>query len=188
MKRVFIIHGWEGFPEEGWFPWLKQELEAKGFAVQVPAMPDTETPVIEAWVAKLKEVVGTPDEHTYFVGHSIGCQAIMRYLQTINAKIGGVLFVGGWVNLLPASFEEEGAEAIARPWLDTPLDWDKLKQHTFIAIFSDNDPFVPVADAKLFEEKLGATTIKVEKKGHFSGRDGIKKLSVVLDELLNMAG
>jgi hypothetical protein len=26
-KRVFIIHGWEGYPEEGWFPWLKKELE-----------------------------------------------------------------------------------------------------------------------------------------------------------------
>ena len=27
MKRVFIIHGWDGYPEEGWFPWLKEELE-----------------------------------------------------------------------------------------------------------------------------------------------------------------
>jgi len=30
MKRVFIIHGWGGNPEEGWLPWLKKELEAKG--------------------------------------------------------------------------------------------------------------------------------------------------------------
>ena len=29
MQRVFIIHGWDGYPEEGWFPWLKKELEAK---------------------------------------------------------------------------------------------------------------------------------------------------------------
>ena len=31
MKRVYIIHGWEGYPEEGWFPWLKKELEDRGF-------------------------------------------------------------------------------------------------------------------------------------------------------------
>ena len=30
MKKVFIIHGWEGYPEEGWFPWLKKELESRG--------------------------------------------------------------------------------------------------------------------------------------------------------------
>ena len=27
MRRVFIIHGWGGYPEEGWFPWLKKELK-----------------------------------------------------------------------------------------------------------------------------------------------------------------
>lgn len=46
MKRVFIIHGWEGYPEEGWFPWLKKELEEKSFAVQVLVMPDTDKPQI----------------------------------------------------------------------------------------------------------------------------------------------
>jgi len=32
-KRVFLIHGWEGSPEEGWRPWLKKELEKRGFKV-----------------------------------------------------------------------------------------------------------------------------------------------------------
>lgn len=26
MKRVIMIHGWEGYPEEGWRPWLKQKV------------------------------------------------------------------------------------------------------------------------------------------------------------------
>lgn len=26
-KRIFIIHGWDGFPEEGWFPWLNKAME-----------------------------------------------------------------------------------------------------------------------------------------------------------------
>lgn len=45
-KRVFLIHGWEGYPEEGWRPWLKKELEQRGFTVIVPAMPDTATPTM----------------------------------------------------------------------------------------------------------------------------------------------
>ena len=41
-KRVFIIHGWEGYPEECWFPWLKTEIEKTGFEVVVPNMPDAD--------------------------------------------------------------------------------------------------------------------------------------------------
>src|SRR3989344_1157111 len=83
MKRVFVIHRWSGGPEDDWRPWLKEELEAKGYEVVVPEMPETEHPQIGKWVAKIAEVVGMPDENTYFVGHSIGCQTIMRYLQTL---------------------------------------------------------------------------------------------------------
>lgn len=31
MKRVFIVHGWGGRPDESWFPWIQRELESKGF-------------------------------------------------------------------------------------------------------------------------------------------------------------
>ncbi|PIP29922.1 hypothetical protein COU12_02115 [Candidatus Jorgensenbacteria bacterium CG10_big_fil_rev_8_21_14_0_10_54_38] len=47
MKRVFIVHGWDGYPEEGWFPWLKRELEARGFEVHVPPLPDAGNPRIQ---------------------------------------------------------------------------------------------------------------------------------------------
>ncbi|MEK7553404.1 MAG: alpha/beta hydrolase [Patescibacteria group bacterium] len=73
-KRIFIIHSWDGYPEEGWFPWLKQELTEKGFRVQIPAMPEPAEPKIEAWVSHLAKVVGDVDENTFFVGHSIGCK------------------------------------------------------------------------------------------------------------------
>src|SRR3989338_169649 len=98
MKRVFIVHGWGGHPEEGWFPWLKKELEAKGFKVFVPQLPDAENPRIQKWVPKLAETVGVPDEETYFVGHSMGCQTIARYLESLPAeiKIGGAIFVAGF--------------------------------------------------------------------------------------------
>ena len=186
-KRVFIIHGWEGRPGDCWYPWLKKQLEAQGFIVEVPEMPDTDEPKIEAWVSKVDEIVRTPDEQTYFVGHSIGCQTILRYLQKLSEgiKIGGVVLVAGWVHLLPASFEE-GGEEIAEPWLKTPIEWDKIKQHNYVAIFSDNDPFVPLSDSKIFEEKLGAKIIIEKNKGHFIGQDKVFELPVVLEELLRL--
>jgi len=46
MKKVLIAHGKEGYPEEGWFPWLKLQLEEKGFTIFVPQLPDAEKPRI----------------------------------------------------------------------------------------------------------------------------------------------
>src|SRR3989338_4266359 len=119
MKRVFIIHGWGGFPEEGWFPWLKRELEAKGFEVHVPQLPDAGKPRIFNWVPKLAEVVGTPDENTYLVGHSMGCQTIVRYLEKLpeNVKIGGAVFVAGYFKGLTGIENEPGSTEILGPWL-----------------------------------------------------------------------
>ena len=101
-KRVFIAHGWDGYPEEGWFPWLKKELEAKGFEVYVPQLPETGSPRIHNWVPKLAEVVGEIDENTYFVGYSMGCQTIARYLETLpeGVKVGGAVFVAGFFKRL----------------------------------------------------------------------------------------
>ncbi|MEK6863847.1 MAG: alpha/beta fold hydrolase [Nanoarchaeota archaeon] len=186
-KKVFIIHGWGGNPEEGWFPWLKKELEKKGFHVEVPAMPDTDNPKIESWVSFLKKTIKNPGKDTYLIGHSIGCQAILRYLQGINSKIGGVVFVAGWFSL--KGLETDGEWAIAKPWIETPIDFVKTKKALIkcSAIFSDNDPFVPFDNSVIFKEKLGAKIIIEKQKGHFSGSDNIAKLPSVLKELLEMA-
>src|SRR5258708_10895714 len=191
MKRVFIIHGWEGFPGEGWFPWLKQELKSKGFEVQVPAMPNTEEPKIEVWVPFLEKLVGKPDEETFLVGHSIGCQTILRYLDTLkgNKKVGGIILVAGWIHKLESMYDKEEI-AIVKPWLETAIDFDNVKIHiknTAVAIFSDDDEFVSLDNVDLFKEKLGAKTFIEHAKGHFSQETGIKKLPVVLEELLKMA-
>lgn len=69
-KRAFVVHGWDGCPKEERFPWLTKELEAEGFNVFVPQLPDAGSPRIQKWVPELAEIVGAPDRNTYFVGHS----------------------------------------------------------------------------------------------------------------------
>jgi predicted alpha/beta hydrolase family esterase len=188
-KRVFLVHGWDGNPQNSWFPWLKKELESRDFSVQAPAMPDSEHPKIEPWVSKLSEVVGTPDEQTYFIGHSIGNQTIMRYLQTLpeGTKVGGFISVAGFFTLPNLETQEE--IDIAKPWLETPIGANKIKKmiDNIISIFSDNDPDVPLSDKELFREKLGAKIIVEHGKGHFSDDFGITELPVVLEELLRIS-
>lgn len=186
------MHGWGGFPEEGWFPWLKSSLEKRGFTVVVPAMPDPTVPTIEKWVGHLAQIVGKPDKQTYFVGHSIGCQAVLRYLASLptGAKVGGTVLVAGFLDSLILS-ANEGKE-IASPWLTQVIDGAKVKKATdhIAAIFSDNDKCVPIENKKFFEERFGTQTF-IENGGnvfsHFTGSDGIKEIPKVLELLLAMA-
>jgi predicted alpha/beta hydrolase family esterase len=181
-KRAIIVHGWAGNPQEGWFPWLKAKLIERGFAVQVPQMPDAEIPKIEPWVAHLKDTVGLPTVDTILIGHSIGCQTIIRYLETLAAdeQVGPCFLVAPFLELLEIGEDEE--HAIAEPWLTTPLDYKKIQAKTqkIVALFSDNDPFVPLGNVELFEQRLGAQTHIFPKKGHFSGENGIFEIPELL--------
>ena len=169
MKRVIIIHGWSGTPETNWLPWLKRELEKLGHEVLVPEMPDTDNPVIEKWLQKLTEIVGVPDKNTYFVGGSIGCQAILRYLETLNTGVGGAIFVAGWFNL--ENLESEDEEKISKPWIETPIDLEKVKLvlSKSILIISDNDPFGAFEENKEKFNNFVTKEIVLHNAGHIDG-------------------
>ena len=191
-KRIYIAHGWDGYPEEGWFPWLKKELEAKGFDIYVPQLPEAGSPRIQNWVPKLAEVVGTADENTYFVGHSMGCQTIARYLESLpeEVMVGGAVFVAGFFKRLTGLEDDPDVQETDEHWLGTPLDLTKVKSHLpkSVAIFSDNDPYVPLDNQDDFRDKLGSKIIIEHKKGHFSGgSDGVTELPIVLQSILKLA-
>lgn len=186
MRRVIIVHRWEGGSHDDWRPWLKSGLEKIGYEVFVPDMPDTNTPVVEKWVSKIKEVVGEPDGDTYFVGHSIGCQAILRYLQTIDTPVGGAVFVAGWFNL--DNLESSEVKEIAKPWIETSIDFDKLRTvlHRSTLLISDNDPYSCFEENK---QKFGILKSEIKiinNGGHLTAEDGYSQFPQVISELKNI--
>jgi len=182
MKRIVIVHRWQGGPNDDWRPWLKTELEKRGYQVLVPEMPDTNTPVIEKWVHKLAEVVGEPDKDTYFVGHSIGCQAILRYLETINTPVGGAIFVVGWFNLENMETDEE--KKTAEPWITRPIDLTKVRQvlPKSTLVISDDDPYDCFEENKKKFGELGSKIVILHNAGHITAEDGYTELPEVLSD------
>ncbi len=184
-KRAFLIHGWEGYPEEGWRPWLRDELARNGFEVAVPAMPDTAYPRMDAWLSYLSSVVGKPDTLCYFVGHSLGAITILRYLEQLkpHQRIGGAVFIAGFSDDL--GFDELKKSK----FFVGPIDWKKIKSHgkKYIAIHSDNDPYVSLQYGDVFKKSLHAEVIVLHDRKHFSGDDGINELPEVLDAVLKLA-
>lgn len=190
-KRVFIVHGWDGHPNENWFPWLKKELEGEGFEVLVPKLPDPQNPRIYNWVPALAKAVGTLDEQTYFVGHSMGCQTIVRYLESLpkNVRVGGAVFVAGFFKRLTGLEDEPGVPETDRHWLKTPLDLQKVRSHLnkSVAIFSDDDPYVPLDNQDDYKDKLGSKIIIEHNMAHFNEGAGITKLPIALKSVLEIS-
>ncbi len=191
MKKVFIVHGWGGNPDEAMLKWIREELQKRGFEVIAPAMPDTNNPKINIWVGFLADLVKSVDENTYFIGHSVGCQTVLRYLETLpdNINVGGTVLIAPWVILTLENLDESESPEIAKPWIETPIDYEKVKKTTknIIAILSDNDPFVPLNENKeIFKERLNARTIILHNKGHFTEDDGITELPEALEALEKM--
>ncbi|MBI3032442.1 serine hydrolase family protein [Candidatus Woesearchaeota archaeon] len=176
MKKAVIVHCWGGKPHLGWYGWLSKQLEKQGFCVIQPAMPEPDYPQQQAWLETLLEVVGVTDEDTYFVGHSLGCIAIMRFLELLPAgkKVGGVLFVAGFSSDL--GIEE------TKSFFTKPFAWEKIRKHCphFIALHSDNDQYINLNQVKVLEQNLGAKLVIKHNMHHFQPGN-YKELPVVME-------
>ncbi|HEY4506483.1 MAG TPA: DUF1749 domain-containing protein [Candidatus Paceibacterota bacterium] len=191
MKRVVITHQWGGSPESDFYPWLKAQLEERGFEVVVSAMPNPAAPEVEAWVKTLGEAVGTLDENTILVGHSVGCQTILRYLVSKpwepKRKIVGIVLVAPWLKLSEEVTNDPEQMRVAKPWLE---DLPKPKLIAGVAkemwaLFSDNDPYVSLENAELLKE-YGFKSEVFPNRFHFDAESGITEVPEVLEKILEI--
>src|SRR6185503_7133562 len=177
-RRAVIVHCWSGNPNYCWYPQTKKELEALGFQVEVPEMPETDVPKLSLWLPKLQEVIGVPDEELFLIGHSIGTVTIMRYLESLpeDKKIGGVVLVAGFTESL--GFQE------LENFFIKPLHLERIKSKAkkFVLIQSDNDPFVPVQYGNRLQKELNGELITKSGMGHFSGEIEDEKACVSVPE------
>jgi predicted alpha/beta hydrolase family esterase len=165
MKRAVIVHCWGGNSNYAWYQWTKAELEKQGYSVTVPNMPDPDPPKLATWLSHLQEVIGQPDDELLLIGHSIGTVTIMRYLETLESgQVGKVILVAGFTDQL--GFKE------LENFFDTRLDFGKIKpksKNGFVAIQSDNDPFVSEQYGERLKDELGAKLVIKHNAGHMSG-------------------
>jgi hypothetical protein len=177
--RVFLVHGWDGSPNGNWFPWLQKNLNYNHFSVVAVSMPNPGEPKCEQWVEALTEAVSEADDKTILIGHSLGCITILRYLEKPETnKILAAILVAGFSE--PIGYEE------IDHFFTPPLDYAQVKKKSsaFIAIQSDDDPYVPFARGITMNEKLDATIIPMHNGGHIGLDDGFAELPELL-ELIN---
>ncbi len=134
MKNIIILHGTGETDQSFWFPWLKKELEEKGYSVSIPLLPNPDYPDLANWLpVALKE---NYNEETILLGHSAGGPLQLSVLENIDVKIKQAILVAGYAR---PKGEEKDPEKI----LQNTYDWKKISDNVDDIIFinSDNDPW-----------------------------------------------
>ena len=69
------------------------------------------------------------------------------------------------------------------------MNYKKIKNsaNKFIAIYSDNDPYVPLKNGEILKNKLGAELIIFPNSGHLNAGDGYFRLPTVLEKIIEIA-
>jgi len=174
MKNALILHGAGNNSQGNWFPWIKSELEKKGYAVWSPDLPNSDVPIQKNW---LDTIFSRKDwvfhEDSVLIGHSAGATLILRILEHLPERttIQKAILVAGPVEIgtIPEYFPYK------KSLVENPFDWKKIKRSAkeFFFICSDNDPYQCGSDqGKIMHEHLGGNLIVKPGEGHFNLEKG----------------
>src|SRR5690349_2574329 len=94
MKNAIILHGTSETAESFWLPYVKKELEMKGYTVSIPALPDADFPNLTKWLPVALKETFTPQ--TVLIGHSAGGPLQLSVLENIDVKIKQAILVSGY--------------------------------------------------------------------------------------------
>ncbi|WP_278315426.1 RBBP9/YdeN family alpha/beta hydrolase [Lolliginicoccus levis] len=165
--RAIIVHGYSAHTGKHWFPWLEDELAARGHDVHRVELPRPNEPDRGEWDAAIAQAIGPVDEATVLIGHSLGCLALLRFLASQWGRggaqgLGGLVLVAGFVEKLPGVPELDG-------FIGAGMDAAPLGariRHAAV-IHSDDDEIVPPELSVQLAKALGARDISVPGGGHF---------------------
>lgn len=173
-KQALILQGWYQKPESNWYPWLKTELEKRGFTTFLPDLPTihTDLPDMNKQIEHIEQLL-TFDNETIVFGHSLGCLLAMRLAEKYLYK--KMFLIAGW------DFNDLSVEH--RLFWKKPINHEAIKEHVreIYCVSSDNDPYMTAFTVEEMSKRLGGKFILVKGAGHFTDQFGIKKIVQILE-------
>lgn len=163
MKRAVILHGTGNNPSGNWFPWLKSQLENKGYSVWVPDLPGNETPNRQIYNDYLFSQNWDFSDNI-IIGHSSGAVSVLNIIEDERCpKIKTGVLVGAWSQ---SDKQSNFGNLFPQNGFNFPLI--KQKAQKLLFIHGDNDPLCPLEQAKWLAEKTESEIVIVPGGQHFS--------------------
>lgn len=144
---------------DGWFPYLKRQLEKLGLKVVSQNFPDPVYARKQYWLPFLEKLGA--DENTILIGHSSGAVAAMRFAET-HQLLGSILVSACHTDLGMPGEKISG-------YYDEVWNWEAIKQNQqwIVQFHSTDDPLIPIEEARFVHEKLNTEYIEDTDQQHY---------------------
>ncbi len=176
-----LIHGFEGSPNGIFFPWLRKELEKRGYAVQAPALPNAKHPNLEEQISYVLKTVKF-DENTIVFGHSLGSVVALKTVERLGHPVKKLILAAGFARAPSLRGKKRDYEKT----FDWKFDFGKIKRNAGkIVILSDSsDMVVPPKEAEYLKSVLGGRVFSFPAvREHMCGNIEPEILRYTLDTL-----
>lgn len=168
MKRAVILHSYGQNSQGHWYPWLKRELQARGYKVWAPDMPTPDKPNARIVTDFLLGNNEWDFNDNLLVGHSWGAVQILHLLQNLpeGVRVKAAVPVSAYSHVLA---DEPDWEQL-RGLFEEPFDFDKIKAvaQKILFVHGDDDPWCDPKQAEFLAEKSGAELVYIPGGQHFS--------------------
>lgn len=167
--KALIIHGFEGDPSKGWKPWLKSELDLRGWKVLSPAWPDAAHPNYDNVMKFLRDQTKDFGSSDIVIGHSLGAHFALKLAEEkeflriilVAPTIGGFeMPYKKWQAKSPASDYQSCKKVLE----EHPADFSALKAKQRVAIFRTEDAGIPLSHADRLDDSW--RVVKIQGAGH----------------------
>ena len=169
MKKAVILHGTDGAPAYNWFPWLKTELQAKGYQVWIPELPNNHNPNRQVYNDFL---LGSDWDFTdnLVIGHSSGAVSVLNLLQDARSphvKTG--VLVGAWSHMEETDLDRQQFKDLFPP---DGFNFELIKSKTDQLLFlhGSDDPYCPLAQAQWLTRQTAGEIIIISNGGHLGSK------------------
>jgi len=176
VKNFVLLHGRSG--DTATYPWLKIELEKRGYKVQVLKLLNPGQPNDLEEAENVRKHCQL-DENTVVIGHSFGGIVALRLLEQ-GVKLNRVV-------LFAAPFSGKFLDGVERRSVTEAaqrgFNFSKIKQNCsdFTLLYDTQDTVVPMSDGESFAKRLSALLIqKKSELPHFSAKQEPEVLSAAL--------
>ena len=179
--KIVITHGSLGKPHENWIPWLENELDKLNLEYLTPTFPTPNHQNYNDWekVLNMYHDFGCFGDDTIFIGHSCGSIFLAKYIVKNRLKCRCLISASGYNNFYSNNELMDGLNSTFY-MDDAELKYITELSENRIAIYSDNDPFIPQSKLNEFSELIKAEKYVVHNGGHLNSSAGFLNFELLL--------
>ncbi len=179
-QNYFLIHGSFGSPFSNWIPYLRKNIENKGFEVYTPDLPTgVGKQNFKNWSFVMKAYVDANliHENTTIFAHSIAPVFVCKFLVEHHISVKRLVFICGFNQYF--GIDEAYDEVNKTMYFDS---FKEIKKYCndIICYYTDNDPYVPYDVEREFAS-IATKKFVVPGGGYLNAESGYDEFNELLE-------